>query len=110
MLWKLPSEEQHLKVETRLMSYRTWNWQMNSAAIPASHLSPFYFNQGFHPTTEADIYAHFSPAQGRREHVHDFFQLINQDLSTAYQTMKVAQKAHENARVSSSSLFKNHSW
>ena len=65
---------------------------MNSASIPESHLYPFYLNYGFHTTTEADAYSHFSPAQDRLEHADVFFQRIHKHWSSAFQTMKVAQK------------------
>ena len=62
-LWKLHSEAPPLNVETGLISYRMWKWQMNSASIPASHLSQFYLKHVFHPTTEAGVYSHLSPRQ-----------------------------------------------
>jgi len=80
---------------------------MSSDSIPVSCLSQFYLNYGFHPITEADVYSHFSPAHDLLEHTYDFFQRIHQDLSLAYQTMKVDQqlmKAKEDRHHRSSDI------
>jgi len=78
---------------------------MNSTSLHASHLSKFNLNYGFHPT-EADIYAHFSPAQYRLEHVYDYLQR----LVFTVPDHKSRATDYENAKGPSYLAFRHRSW